>query len=57
MGGKKISDKTLVIENLIENYIPNYRKYFDFNSKETNKIYIVDKITEEIKNEKDIYQA
>ena len=41
----------LQLEKLLDNHIKGYKKYFTFNEKGKNSIYIVDKIDEKLKNE------
>lgn len=42
----------LQFERLFERYFKNYQKYYTFNEIKENSIYIVDRITDDIKNEK-----
>lgn len=44
----------LQFEKLVENYISNYKKYFTFEDDKKDSIYIVDKITDELKDKKAI---
>lgn len=40
----------LQLEKLLDNYLKGYKKYFTFNEKDENSIYIVDKIDDKLKN-------